>query len=98
MALATVNATLNGKQNGGKIKAIISDTNHWPRNLPRAPYSKRSSILYVVHPTYTTSSCSVKRNSSVHHVQRQTCVVTCGKNLFNKFNSFQTFPMQQKIL
>ena len=27
MALATVTATLNGKQNGGKIKAIISDTN-----------------------------------------------------------------------
>ena len=45
----------------------------------------------------TTSLSSLKGYSSVHHAQGQTCVVRCSKNLFNKFNSFQTVTVQQKF-
>ena len=92
MTPATVSATLKRKQ---KWRSSNSNNfQHLPRKLPRSPYSKRSSPSCVVNTSDTTSYTSVTGNISVHHVQRQTCVVTCGKNLFNKFNSFQTVTVR----
>ena len=81
MAFATVSATLKGKQK--RRQSNSNNFRHLPRKLPKSPYSKRSSLLCVVNSSDTTSYTSVKGNISVHHVQKQPCVVTCCKSLFS---------------
>ena len=75
----------------------MSDTNLGNYKGLRTASVKRSLLLCVVNPSDTTSYSSVKGHSSVHHVQRQTCVVTFDQNFFNSFNSSQTVTVRLKL-
>ena len=80
----------SGNKNGGKIKAYRTLTSE----IIKVSVQQAFFSFCVVRPSDPTSYSSVKVYRSVHHVHRLTCVVTCVKNLFNKFKSFQTFSLQ----